>query len=68
MVGEVVAVLALFEEVPELEGLVGFVMVHRPKVQPAQAQTGADQENGDEERGERPLAHLAGVPKISTST
>ena len=55
MIAGVVAVIAEFEKRAELDGLVGFVVVHRARVEPRQpqAETGGEREP-DERASERP--------------
>ena len=58
MVVGVVAVLAALEERPELDGLVRFVVVHRARVEPGQAQCQAGGQRERHEGGRAPPGHF----------
>ena len=59
MVAEVVVVLAGFEQRAELDGLVGLVVVHRPRVQAAEAQEQAGGQRNRDEGAGPPARHFA---------
>ena len=67
VVVSVVAVLAAFEERAELDRLVGFVVVHRLKIEPGDTQRQPGRECNHDE-GARARTRHFGEPKTSTST